>query len=71
MQVTSTELERRLDVEVDPDADPVDVDEAVARFLLAFIKRNGPPCKDDPFHVSCSPVSKGATSVLYSPETES
>ena len=38
MRVTSAELKCRLDVEVDPDAEPVDVDEAVARFLLAFVR---------------------------------
>ena len=38
MQLISAELDDRLDVQVDPDADPVDVDGAVASFLLAYVR---------------------------------
>jgi hypothetical protein len=38
MRVTSTDLSDRLVVQVDPDATPADVDQAVAKFLLAFVK---------------------------------
>jgi hypothetical protein len=40
-QVVSADpgLADRLTVEVDPSADPVDWDQAVARFLLAFVRK--------------------------------
>lgn len=34
-----TDLRDRLTVEVDPDSDPVDWDGAVARFLLAYVRK--------------------------------
>jgi len=36
--VRRVDLDDRLDVAVDPDADPADWDAALARFLLAFVR---------------------------------
>ena len=37
-RLTSAELDHRLNVVVDPDADPVDQDAALARFLLSYVR---------------------------------
>jgi hypothetical protein len=39
MRVASPETDLDLDVVIDPDAEPADIDEALARFLLAYIRR--------------------------------
>ena len=57
MQVTS-ELDLRLDVAVDPEAEAVDVDEALARFLLAFVRnqsRSSPVAPDGEVEFSNNP----------------
>ena len=37
--MTSTSLDDRLDVVVDPDAEPADLDQALARFLLKYVRK--------------------------------
>ena len=40
MQMTSSDLDPLLDIAVDPDADPTDVDRALAKFLLAYVRQH-------------------------------
>ena len=43
------ELDHRLDVQIDTESDPVDIDEALARFLLAHVRntsRSSPVAPD-------------------------
>jgi len=40
--MTSADLDARLAVVVDTEGDPVDVDEALAKFLLSFVRSKQP-----------------------------
>ena len=41
--ITADHLQDRIKVRVDPESDPVDVDAAVAKFLLAYVRQQSRP----------------------------
>ena len=65
MRVTSADLETRISFAVDPDAEPADLDAAVARFLLAMVR--SPSC--DASGVESTQSSDNSTSKTASHKT--
>jgi hypothetical protein len=66
MLKVATDLADRLTVQVDQDADPVDVDKAVARFLLAFTRsqsRSSPVTPAAANEFTTTPERKGTQHV--------
>jgi len=48
MTASDPDLSDHLDVTIDPDAEPVDIEQALAEFLIAYVKRNDQPDVPEP-----------------------